>query len=330
MPEVDYRSRLGQLGYRVGKGSADALRRSFISFFGEDMLEHMFRTSQSTAWLAETLRAPRRPMHPLKHVLMKVFIAGSTPAETREHGKSTSKSWGIFRNETLRKEAAALADMGLSTHAVARAMEVDWKTARSLLQPVPVPAKPLTPRCERDAWCQLARENPSLTKKELRALNPALYARLYRADRMWLVEWQAAAEGRRRKSTRVNWVERDLDAERAVRETATAMLAATPPQRASRGRILKATGIHALVAHRAVKLPRTCAALDEVCEAIEDFQVRRLTYVLSQSPLEVASKWEVLRRAGVQPYRFKDRAEGLIQRAAGQLRGQGAGETHVR
>lgn len=134
----DYRAQLEQLGWRSGKAGAESLDAAFRSYFGEDLLSASFRAGEQLAWLQETLREPRRPMHPFKHVLMKVFLdSQQTRAPVWREVQGTGKTWGIFRDEKLRREAASLAALGLKTHSVARALEVDWKTAHRLLQPVP-------------------------------------------------------------------------------------------------------------------------------------------------------------------------------------------------
>lgn len=324
-PKLDYRMPLAQFGWKAGKGGAERLEAGFRACFGDDLISASFRAGEQMGWLQETLRALRRPMHPFKHVLMKVFLDRQQMSEPElKEVQGSGKTWGIFRDESLRREAASLAALGLKTHAVASALEVDWKTAHRLLQPIP-PASPPVPidaQVDRRSWERLAAANPDAGKKELRAQAPALYARLYRSDREWLLAWQpltALYVGQRR---RVNWQDRDARYEELVRQQAKRVLHEDPLRRVTRNRVLGALGLRAVLAHRPALLPRTCAALAEICESVDAFQVRRVAGVLARESGSQLPAWFVLREAGVQPSRFADGARDLLLRAAnraGQL-----------
>lgn len=72
----DYRPRLAQSGWSGGRGQARRFRAAFVDHFGEELIRASFGREDSDAleWLGDVLRAPRRPMHPFKHVLMTVFL----------------------------------------------------------------------------------------------------------------------------------------------------------------------------------------------------------------------------------------------------------------
>jgi hypothetical protein len=320
--QPDYRSRLAQFGWAAGRGKDEKLRTAFVDYFGDDLLRASFRSreGQSLAWLCEVLRTPRRVMHPFKHVLMTVFLdgQGAPPQEPTAEIEPPSrvKTWRVYRSVQMRNEAASLAKFGLTTHAVACALEVDWKTAHRLLAPLPSssPSGPRDSRVDRQSWEQLCAAHPLRGKKALRALAPALYARLYRNDRAWLLAWQPLEVPASATPRRVDWHERDAKTELEVREQAARALRQVPPQRVSRNRVLAALGIRALVAHRAALLPMTCAALRELSESVDAFQLRRLIHVLCRRGAHLPD-WQVLRQAGIQPCRFADKGQGLLRRA---------------
>jgi hypothetical protein len=328
----DYRSALAQYGFSAGWGSADRFRAAFIDYFGEEFLRASFgfREGDSLAWLADVLRRPRRLMHPFKHVLMTVFLEGlHAPAQEQAQPieQRCGKRWGLYRSPQMRKEAASLAQFGLTTHAVATALDVDWKTAHRLLAPVPVlqPAQVRDSGVDRQVWEQMAAAHASMSKKALRRAAPALYARLYRNDRAWLLAWQPAEVVLPAVAGRVDWRRRDLKLESQVQEGVARILQELPPRRASRNYVLGVLGVRALVAHRAALLPRTSAALRALCESVEDFQLRRVTQVLVQGDWS-APDWRVMREAGIQPHRFVDSGRGLLERArtsAAQMRRDG-------
>lgn len=315
----DYRSQLKQFGWHSGCKGSESLEAAFRACFGDDMIAASFRDGTQLTWLQETLRAPRRPLHPFKHVLMMVFLKRQqVPMPVLQEVRRTEKTWGIFRDERLRREAASLASMGLKTHAVAQALEVDWKTAHRLLQPMPPASQRIAgdAQVDRQSWESLASANPDAGKKELRAWAPALYARLYRNDHEWLLAWQSPAARYVGHRPRVNWQLRDAIYEELVRRQAMRVLHEDPPRRVTRNGVLGALGLRALLAHRSALLPRTCAVLDELCESVDAFQVRRVAAVLSRESGSELPAWHVLREAGVQPSRFPDGGRGLLVRAA--------------
>ncbi len=266
------------------------------------------------------MRAPRRPLHPFKHVLMEVFLSAQSaglPSSTDAQPATSDKRWGVYRLPEMRQEAVALARLGLTTNAVARALDVDWKTADRLLAPLPSPpASPARdPEADRRAWQEMAAAHLGLGKKELRGIAPALYARLYRNDRAWLLAWTAQRPGRTTGTRRIDWHQRDVDLEARVKQQVARTLNESPPRRASRNHILGMLGIRAMVTHRGELLPRTTAALDVLCETVEAFQLRRLASVFSKEGAPGVPDWKALRAARIEPRRFPDGGRDLVQRA---------------
>lgn len=316
----DYRPRLGQ--WAEGRGRARRFRDVFVGYFGEDLLLASFKRDDGDplAWLDEVLRAPRRPLHPFKHVLMEVFLSGQGAVlQPRSDAQSATsdKRWGVYRLPEMRQEAAALARLGLSTNAVAVALDVDWNTADRLLAPLPSPPASLLrdPEPDRRAWLEMAATRPGLGKKELRSAAPALYARLYRNDRAWLLAWKAPCPGRSVGVRRIDWQRRDQELEARVKRQVLRTLDDSPPRRASRNHVLCMLGIRAMVTHQGALLPRTMAALDSLCETVEAFQLRRLEAVFIQEGMSGLPDWKALRQARIEPRRLPDGGRGLIERA---------------
>lgn len=316
----DYRPRLGPWG--AGPGRAGRFRDAFVDYFGEDLLVASLKREDGDplAWLAEVLRAPRRPLHPFKHVLMEVFLCGQDAvlqSSTDAQSGTSEKRWGVYRLPEMRQEAVALAQLGLTTNAVARALEVDWKTAGRLLAPLPSP--PVSPSCDpeldRRAWQEMAAAHPELGKKDLRAAAPALYARLYRNDRAWLLGWKAQRPVPLTGARRIDWNQRDVDLEARVKQQAVRTLNESPPRRASRNHILGMLGIRTMVTLQGALLPRTTAVLDALCETVEAFQLRRLESVFSQEGASGLPDWKALREASIEPRRLPDSGRDLVQRA---------------
>jgi hypothetical protein len=262
-------------------------------------------------------------MHPLRHVLLLVFVdarIGLAVGNPNKQQLPSGKTWGLYRSEALRLEAASLARLGMTTHAVATALDVDWKTAKRLLDPLPDAPEPpeRNLRADRQAWVALAASRPLLGKKALRGVAPALYARLYRNDRDWLLAWRRNAAATAGRVRRLDWSSRDASVEALVREQAADTLRQVPARRVSRSHVLGALGLRALVAHRGALLPRTLAALSEVCETVEAFQLRRLVAVI-QLETRPLPDWQLLRKARIQASRAPDTAARLLASAQSQV-----------
>lgn len=215
-----------------------------------------------------------------------------------------------------------MARQGFTTHAIAEALDVDWKTAKRLVDPTEAPAGGGTTveTGDREAWTRLANEHPGLGKKRLRQIQPALYARLYRHDPAWLREFRAGGPAASQIRPRVDWPARDARLCGLVREQARAIREQVPLRRVSQRHLLGCLDATALVAHRADKLPRTMEALGEVCESVEDFQVRRLTNVLAEHTDATAiTGSKALWEARIDPSRLADRGRRLLAIARGRI-----------
>lgn len=317
----DYRPALARCGWHAGRGGLARLQEAFEAHFGADLLERSFGRGDShpSGWLAEVLRTPRRPMHVFKHVLLRVFLDGQVRVAEGGRGAhaASPKRWGLYRRQDLRREAASLVAIGLSTHAVAWCLDVDWKTANRLLIPLPLD-EPTARRdldVDRQSWEENAAAHSGLGKKALRATAPALYARLYRTDRDWLVAWAADPVPSSSAARRVAWPERDRELVALVHSQVDLTLQMQPPHRVSRSWVLGVLGLRALLAHRARLLPCTVAALDAACESVAAFQLRRLTWVLGQEGMDMSPEWRVWRVAGIAASRLGDGGSSLMQTA---------------
>ena len=317
---VDYRPELRQLGYVGVRGSGEALQKDFKLYAGTALLQTFFRSgSDASTWLMAASRAPRRALHPLQHVMLTSFmalqatdsrLAGEPPrVRRRRQNKSTDPS--------LRAQAAQLAGLGYGPCAIARVLEVDRQTAKRLLAPVPSVNKPERDvTTERKQWLTQMKEHPTMTRTELRQLDRALYAVLYRWDRAWLFANGPILRTPVRTHLRVDWQRRDAALEEAIRAEAVRIAAARPVIRISESRLLGRLSARAALTHNGDKLPRAQVALLECCENVETFQLRRISTVLDASPdADTMPDWAVLRSARINPSRHQDGARGLLDRA---------------
>jgi hypothetical protein len=297
------------------------LQRDLGAFVGGRLLGQILRPGANpVAWMAAVARKPRRHLHPVQHLLLKLFIeqlparASVEPVELAAHVRNRWKS----RAPALREEAAKLAAIGYRPYAIARTLGVAWQTAARLvgpLEPLEQRARPDTQR-EKKVWLALTANNPKLMRSELRRLVPAVYARLYREDRAWLMRHGPAVRKARRAKSRVDWAARDERLAADIRATAEHLRDEVPPVRVSASRVLGELRARATLAHRGEKLPKSRAALRDCCESTEAYQVRRAACVIrADARRSAVPEWLVFRRAGIDPRRFRDNGQGILTRA---------------
>ena len=309
-----YRERLTSAGYGRVAGSGERLRAEFGDHYGAHFLAAIFKNQLETSvrWLDDVRRKPRRSLHPLKYVLLDIFLSSRERAGTHRTAPPTNsapvKTWGIYRSEDLRARAGDLAADGRCTRQIALALGIDWKTANRLLQPVGAPPKSNAPNvqakleADRMAWSDLVADNPCASKTQLRRIEPALYARLYRGDREFIGKLGAAEPAKAvTDGTRVDWPARDEAWVQRIREAAGLLFDKQPMVRVSRSRVLGELQGRALFAHYGQKLPLATCALEELCESVEAFQARRMSKVLNENG--ETPDWKVFAKAAINPSR---------------------------
>lgn len=320
---TDYRAVLrvhGCVGKRGGAARFEAAVRAVIP---APVLSAMFTSSAAarlSRWLDPLRRKTRRPLHPLKHVIAEMVIEALVRRAAQAPTVGPSRTRVDTDRSAERSRALELAAAGNSTRAIARTLGLAWKTADRLLK-LPKPPGTALPTGEnvaadRAAWAALRASSPAVTRTELRHQAPALYARLYRADRAWLLS-QPCPRYPRAPALRVDWDARDRELADRVAAVAQEIRARTPAIRASRCRVLGELQVRTLVAIRGAKLPRTLAMLSESCETVEAFQIRRLVCMLKLHGAEARSRGTcaLLRAARINPDRLKDGGAALIEAA---------------
>lgn len=320
---IDYRPDLRRLGYVGRQGGMALLAERVLEQLGT-LVPLLFKNAASpsiAAWIVAAARKPRRRLHPVQHYLLMDFIAAHGDPVGCASGIKTRRTdrRGISRCPDLRKQAADLAAFGYRSRRIARLLRVDSKTVARLL--APVPQKPAISQAisaaarakDRTEWQRLVDAHPGLGRTELRQLNRALYARLYRNQRSWL----RTAGPAERKPTQTGrgtpWRARDQALAHAIQDEARRIREAMPPRRVSASRITSHLRAKARMAHCSHRLPLSVAALSVANETVRDFQVRRLVAVMRgdrRGPR--CPDWFLLRAAGINPKRFADGALGLL------------------
>lgn len=153
-------------------------------------------------------------------------------------------------------------------------------------------------------WLENVRTNPGLGVKALRLLQPALYFRLYRADRAWLKLHAPTAPKPTDVQLRVDWAARDTDLAARLKVIATDSHF-TKHQRTPTALVQRAQA--PWFRARQALLPLSRQALLDLTESREDFACRRIQAVLDSGDnwqrhgtvYVTPIRWQLCKRAGL-------------------------------
>lgn len=221
--------------------------------------------------------------------------------------------WGWLWDKRLTE----LVSRGIeSQRAIARQLGVDPKTIRraasrlglsvpwaSLGKPQDESGSAHILAEKRGQWAALRSEHPSVERSELRRIEPALWAWLYRNDRRWLFKQSPAPKPRRVPNERVNWAARDSQLALDLLDQARSILEAPGrPVQITQSELARRSGRMSLLSKRfRDRLPLAAATAEKLAESREAFARRRIGWAASQcledgrAPLS----WDLARSAGL-------------------------------
>lgn len=215
--------------------------------------------------------------------------------------KTRVKQYGHVWNEKLQEYAG----MGLGLRELSRKMGADTNTIKRYLALDKNKKEFATKQCdinlEKQAWLKLQEKHPDKSKTELREINKALYMKLYRNDKQWLEE-NSPRTVKRFSAKKVGWEKRDEELLlKAIKIVEEILNSEEKPIRITISRIGSLMGEKALLEKKLNKLPKLKAYLYEKIETIEQFQKRRIKYVIHQMNIrrEELDLWKVMRKSGI-------------------------------
>jgi len=211
-----------------------------------------------------------------------------------------------------KKELQSLLEQNLSYREIARRLHVDTNTVikyERFLNSECIQIKKTSNqnkgedvKSQRQEWLLLMKENPNLSKTELRKLKPSTYIFLYRHDKDWLHENSPKRLRVKVENNRVNWQERDQEILQRVQKAKEGLLN-------MKGKLKRITvkslgdiiGERALLEKHLDRLPKTKIFIEQVQETDQDFRLRRVKQVMKEmiSEGKLIKAWEVLRKAGI-------------------------------
>lgn len=166
----------------------------------------------------------------------------------------------------------------------------------------------------RKLWVQLVNDCGVLGARK-HENGQALYAWLYRHDKIWLLQFNAKHKALRMpQKTKLNWHRRDMEAIRKLRKFIRQSEHQLESPRWSANWLLNKLPKSDSIEKNLDKLPLVKMFLLRYTETITEYQLRRLSHVCSEliSLGEPLRKWVILRKAGLSKERLTQDAKSVL------------------
>ena len=147
--------------------------------------------------------------------------------------------------------------------------------------------------------------NPDLSRTEIRNKMYKQYIWLYRHDKEWLMENLPDCLDKRKidykAANRVDWNERDKQISDAIGIEYVKIKSSGKLIRITKTILGRRTGYSSLLDKHIKRLPMTSQLLEQICESVEMFQMRRIKIVAEQLYEKKGSfqRWELVKAAGI-------------------------------
>lgn len=152
--------------------------------------------------------------------------------------------------------------------------------------------------------------------KEARQKNQALYARLYRNHRDWLLQIDRANHADSKSvNKRVDWTKRDRQIAKNLRCILDKLSDDLYAPHLSKTFLIHQLKHRATFEKNLYRLPRCSTLLSHYSESIEEYQARRLTraYLATNENGSKVKRWFLLREAGLSDERITDTVSALLK-----------------
>lgn len=130
----------------------------------------------------------------------------------------------------------------------------------------------------RKEWLRLLKKVPERSRKLAANKNKALYLRLLRNDRKWLLSEPRRWSHRSKPPRFIDWASRDDKWSSMLKSAADAVRKATPLKRATRTAIIKEAGLGLKILAKYDRYPKCNSTLDAFSESKEDYRERRMEF----------------------------------------------------
>ena len=237
-------------------------------------------------WLKVITRKSKRSTHPLRHLLLIGFLSSDIE--------------GFFFEEINVKKSIVVHEKNKRIFVDDRVIEY------------------------RKSIKDFIRINKEISRNQIRKNLNKEYIYLYRHDCDWLLDnLPKKKEIAMRNVKRVNWNIRDIEYLQLLKKRYSQLFNGSKIVRITKGTLGKPLGILANLEKNIDKLPKTKEYLNDVCESVRDFQIRRCKYVISNKFINKGSikLWEVQRTVGIRTNEFNE-IKSELQQYINKIRGE--------
>ena len=295
------------------------LRSEIIDFWGTDVLEMVqspIEKDKECQWLNMLTWEKENISLPIRHILLMRFLGIKINDFSSDLPEKTHK-------EIWNEKLVELADKKTSITKMSTILNSTKKTVRN--QMLKMGIEPYwnsntdewsdinyseTIECKekldraKEEWREIQNDNPDLSRNQLRKLKPALYNRLVKYDRQWLLShsktWGMVQDN-------IDWIKRDRELLIQVKEIVQAMHTGRPEHvqwHSVGGRL----GINGWFGKNRDRMPLVKEYLDNHIETLSEFHLRRIDWAIKELEFEneVITSNKLLEKAGVKPWYLDD------------------------
>lgn len=282
------------LARETGTVKQRKLYEEFISYYGYEFLESLESNldyDNEYNWLKVLARKSKRLSHPLRHLLLIEFLCKDI--EEFFAIEVTKKDKRIKKKEYSSNDANLIK---LNNYKIAVLQEM--------------------------------KRNEGLNRTKLREKLKKEYTYLYRYDKKWLVNNLPSKSKFISNNERVDWAQRDKYYLELLKERYKELSLSKEPIRITKGALAKTLGILANVEKKIDKLPMTEKFLGDMCESVEEFQIKRCKWAIDKclENDEEIKLWRIQRIAAVRTNQFNKIKGKLLKYIKGKEMGETNGE----
>ena len=160
------------------------------------------------------------------------------------------------------------------------------------------------------------KDNPGIKRTKLRKQLKKEYIFLYRYDKKWLLNNlpKKTKPSNNYSENRVDWQARDTEYLKLLQSKYNELVSSEMPVRITKGSLAKGFGILPNLEKKLCILPMTEKFLNDVCENVQQFRLRRCKYVVdtfirNEDKIQL---WRVQRIAGIRTKDFSSLKEQVL------------------
>lgn len=291
------------------------LRKELIDFWGTDVLEMVqspIEEDKECQWLNILTWEQENISLPIRHILLMRFLGIRIDDFSSDLPEKTHKEIWNEKLVKLAKERTSITKMAIMLDSTKKTVRnqmlkmrieqywnsntdesVDFNYSES------IECKQKLERTKEE-WQEIQNDNPNLSRNQLRKLKPALYNRLVKYDRQWLLS-HSKAMGEIKEN--IDWVKRDKELLIQVQAIVESMHTGRPEHvqwHSIGGRL----GINGWFGKNRNRLPLVKEYLENHIETMQEFHLRRIDWAIKELEYEneVITPNKLLEKAGVKPW----------------------------